>query len=104
MNCDGVSDLLIGAFLVPGLYIIAGDDGSSGDNSSPVILAIVSGVLGCLFCVGRELRILVSMRFFFIQDVCCLFPPRFASQIKTLTARQMPSEVGRIVFWFNILR
>eukprot|EP00903_Cladosiphon_okamuranus_P018604 g17125.t1 len=62
VNCDGVSDLLIGAFLVPGLYMIAGDDGSSGDNNSAVILAIVSGVLGCLFCVTRELRVWLAKR------------------------------------------
>lgn len=61
VNCDGVSDLLIGAFLVPGLYIIAGDDGNSGGNSA-VFLAIASGVLGCLFCVARELRVWVSGR------------------------------------------
>lgn len=70
LNCDGVSDLLIGAFLVPGLYMIPGDDGSSGDNNSAVILAIVSGVLGCLFCVARELRVWVSLRY---RSQCCSF-------------------------------
>lgn len=62
INSDGVSDLLIGAFLVPGLYVIAGVDDGSGDSNSAVILAIVSGVLGCLFCVARELRVWVSTR------------------------------------------
>lgn len=59
MNGDGVSDLLIGAFLVSGLYIIPGDDGGPREMSTAVIMAIVSGVLGCLFCVAREARIWV---------------------------------------------
>lgn len=60
MNGDGVSDLVIGAFLEPGLYMIPGDDGSPGDNSTAIILAVVSGCMGCLFCVVREARIWVS--------------------------------------------
>lgn len=62
MNSDGVSDLLIGAFLVPGLYIVPGDGGSPRDNSIAIIMATVSGVLGCLFCLVREARIWVSFR------------------------------------------
>lgn len=61
INGDGVSDLLIGAFLDPGLYMVLGDDGNSDDGLSAYILALVSGVLGCLFCVARELRVWVSM-------------------------------------------
>lgn len=61
MNSDGVSDLLIGAFLVPGLYMIAGDDGGPNNNSTAIILAIVSGCMGCLCCLLREARIWVSL-------------------------------------------
>lgn len=71
MNRDGVSDLLIGGFLVPGLYVVLGDGGEPYDNSTAIILAIVCGVLGCLFCVVREAQIWVSFDFFrcFMPDV-----------------------------------
>lgn len=61
LNGDGISDLMIGGFLVPGVYIIIGDDGSPDDKSTAIILAVVSGVLGCLFCAGREARVWVSV-------------------------------------------
>ncbi|CAM9215321.1 unnamed protein product, partial [Hapterophycus canaliculatus] len=62
LNGDGTSDLMIGAFLVPGVYIVIGDDGSPDDNSAAIVLAIVSGVLGFLFCVGREARVWLAKR------------------------------------------
>ncbi|CAM9630564.1 unnamed protein product [Pylaiella littoralis] len=62
MNNDGVSDLLIGAFLVPGLYTINGDDGGPNDDSTAFVLAIVSGCLGCFFCVVREGRVWLAKR------------------------------------------
>lgn len=78
MNSDGVSDLLVGAFLEPGLYMITGDDGSPGDNSTAIILAVVSGCLGCLFCLLREARIWVSfvrsaLFTFFVYAGCAPF-------------------------------
>ncbi|CAM9964198.1 unnamed protein product [Ectocarpus sp. 6 AP-2014] len=62
MNRDGVSDLLIGGFLVPGLYVVFGDGGEPYDNTTAVILAIVCGVLGCLFCVVREAQTWLAKR------------------------------------------
>lgn len=56
MNQDGVSDLLVGAFVVSGLYIAFGDDGGAADTSAAVTAAIVSGILGCVFYTVYEAR------------------------------------------------
>ncbi|CAM9448813.1 unnamed protein product [Scytosiphon promiscuus] len=82
LNGDGISDLMIGAFLVPGVYIIIGDDGSPGDNSAAIVLAIVSGVLGCLFCAGREARLWLAKR-----------------EAKALEAQRAIDEEGSVGHW-----
>lgn len=59
LNQDGFSDLLVGAFVVPGVFVMFGHDDDPRDNSTAVTLAIVSGVLGCLFCTVYEARVWV---------------------------------------------
>lgn len=98
LNRDGVSDLLIGGFLVPGLYIIAGDDGGPRSMFSAVVLAIVSGVLGCLFCVARELRVWVSKSLLEIFVACSHLGPLLGTRATPIVSKVV--DYGYIVFLF----
>ncbi|CAN0554270.1 unnamed protein product, partial [Laminaria digitata] len=43
LNQDGFSDLMVGAFVVPGVFVLFGHDDGPKDNSTAVKLAIASG-------------------------------------------------------------
>ena len=58
---------MVGAFVVPGVFVLFGHDDSARDNSMAVTLAIVSGVLGCLFCAVYEARVWVRRGFGDVQ-------------------------------------
>lgn len=59
LNQDGVSDLMVGAFVVPGVFVMFGHTDSETTDSTAVTAAIISGVLGCLFCALYEARVWV---------------------------------------------
>lgn len=61
LNDDGCKDLVIGAFLAPGLlYVLLGDVEGPYSMSAAVTAAIVSGVLAALFFIGFEIKAYVS--------------------------------------------
>lgn len=58
---DGTPDLLLGAFVIPGVYVLLGDGGGAVDNSTAVKGAIATAVVGCLFLIAFEARSWVSI-------------------------------------------